>query len=695
MSKLSDNLELRKDFPSTSFEDWKKAAEKDLKGQSYDKSLITKTYEGIDLQPIYTQENIKENPLLENFPGYNNYVRGNKTEGNLKNGWLVSQELPYYSPREYNEALKYDLERGLTAIYFKPDLATLLSKDPETAIDGETGKGGTSAVSLEDLEECFKDIDLTKHPLFVNGGFSAMQIFALFVSYFRKSGTDMKKLNAAFLSDPFVFAMRTGVTPYDLETAFDEMYNVTKWTADNKLNIKTIGVCGYEYVNAGGSAVQELGYAMASAIDYINQMIKRGLTIDEAAPRFFFTFGISTNYFMEVAKLRAARIVWSNIIDAYKGKEDSKKMFIHSKTSFYNQAKNDIYVNLLRTTTEAFSAVAGGADSIYTSPFDETVGIPDEFSRRLARNTQIVLREESHFNSVIDPAGGSYYVETITAEIAQKAWEIVKSVEAEGGMLNAVTKGIPQAEIEKTAAAKEKDYAKRKKVIVGNNMYANMKEERIAERENGLEDAKNERTEKFKNRKQREVNLKEVNVDFLIDNFLEGSTIGETGKALKRKPAESNIKTLRVKRASEIFEELREYSYSYKDKNGYFPKIFLATMGPLKQHKARADFSRGFFEVGGFDVIYEKGFESNEDAVNAAVKSGAGIVVVCSTDDTYPEIVPVLVKELKDKIKGVRVILAGYPKDMVEAYKQSGVDEFIFMGADVYEVNKKLLKELI
>ena len=181
----------------------------------------------------------------------------------------------------------------------------------------------------------------------------------------------------------------------------------------------------------------------------------------------------------------------------------------------------------------------------------------------------------------------------------------------------------------------------------------------------------------------------------MVDNFLEGSTIGETGKALKRKPAESNIKALKVKRASEIFEELREYSYSYKDKKGYFPKIFLAAMGPLKQHKARADFARGFFEVGGFDVIYEKGFESNEDAVNAAVKSGAEIVVVCSTDDTYPEIVPVLVKELKERIKGVKVILAGYPKDMVEAYKNNGVDEFIFMGADVYEVNKKLLKELI
>ncbi len=695
MSKLSDNLELRKDFPSTSFEDWKKAVEKDLKGQSYDKSLITKTYEGIDLQPIYTQDNIKDNPLIDNFPGYNNYVRGNKTEGNLKNGWMVSQELPYFNPKEYNEALKFDLERGLTTINFRPDLASLLSKDSDAANNDEFGKGGTSAATLEDIEACFKDIDLTKYPLFVNGGFSALSIFSLFISYFKKSGIDVKKLNAAFLSDPFVFSMRTGVTPYELETAFDEIYNVSKWTVDNKLNIKTIGVCGYEYVNAGSSSVQELGYAMASAIEYINQMLKRGLTIDEAAPKFFFTFGIGTNYFMEVAKLRAARIIWSNIIDAYKGNEESKKIFIHSKTSFYNQAKNDIYVNVLRITTEAFAAIAGGADSIYTSPFDETIGLPDEFSRRLARNAQIILREESHLNAVIDPAGGSYYVETLTTELAQKAWELVKTIEADGGMLNAVIKAIPQTEIDKVAKAKEKDYAKRKKVIVGNNMYANMKEEKTSAKENGIDGFRKERIEKFKNQKHEKVSLKENTINSMVENFMKGATLGDAGKALDRKPATVNIKPLKVKRASEIFEELRDYSFSYKDKHGYYPKIFLATMGPLKQHKARADFSRGFFEVGGFDVIYEKGFDTNEDAVNAAIMSKAGIVVICSTDDTYPEIVPVFVKELKARIKNVRVILAGYPKDMVETYKQNGVDDFIYMGADVYEVNKKLIEGVI
>ncbi len=694
MSKLSDKLDLNKDFPGTSFEEWKKVAEKDLKGLPYDKSLITKTYEGIDLQPIYSKENTENNPLLENFPGFSNFVRGSKHEGNLQNGWLISQELPYFNPEEYNEAIKYDLERGLNSIYFRPDLAALLSKNPDEADNNEFGKGGTSIASLSDLETCFRDVVLTKQPLFVNGGFSALPVFTMFLAYFRKHNIDIKNLQGAFLSDPYVFAMRTGITPFQFKTAFDEISTLTKWNVENKTSLKTIGVCGYEYVNAGASAVQELGYAMASAVEYINQMLERGFEIDDIAPRFFFTFGISTNYFTEIAKLRAARLIWSNIINAYGGNDKSKRIFIHAKTSFYNQTRNDIYVNLLRTTTGAFSAIVGGADSIYTSPFDETIGLPDEFSRRLARNAQIILNEESHLNAVIDPAGGSYYVESLTEELAKKAWDIVKSVESSGGMMNAVVNGITQKEIANIAAAKQKDYAKRKKVIVGNNMYANIKEEPLAAKDNNLPVFAKTRITEFSKRKKQNVSLKGISVESLTEAFSNDASIADVAESLKRKPYDKNITPLSTKRASEIFEELRDISFRYKEKNGFLPKIFLAAMGPLKQHKARADFARGFFEVGGFDVIYKKGFTSNEEAVNSALESNSEIVVICSTDDTYPEIVPELVKELKAKIKNVKVNLAGYPKDMVETYRQNGIDDFIFLGADVYELNKKLLTEL-
>jgi methylmalonyl-CoA mutase len=708
MSKLSDKLDLKKDFPYTSFDEWKKVAEKDLKGLPFDKKLITKTYEGIDLQPIYTNEDLSNNPLVDSFPGFHNHVRGNKSKGNVENSWLVSQELPYYSPADYNAALKFDLPRGLSIINFKLDKATLLSKDPDTASENEIGFGGTSVSTYEDIEACFRNVDITKYPILVNGGYSALPVFSLFISYFKKTGINLKKINATFLSDPFVYSLASGTTPFDVDAAFDEIYKMTKWSIDNKANIKTIGICGYEYVNAGASAVQELAYVMSSAIEYINQMIKRGLTIDEIAPRIHFTFGITTFYFMEVAKLRAARILWSNIIDAFKGKEESKDIFIHSKTSVYNQTQNDIYVNMLRTTTEAFSAVVGGADSIYTSPFDETIGLPDEFSRRLARNTQIVLREESHVNNVIDPAGGSYYVETLTSDVAIKSWELLKSIETNGGMFEALKTSVPQDEIEKLFASKHKDYAKRKNVLVGNNMYANIKEDKVTPKENDLKEFELSRKEYIKNFRvmgEDKVHnkvmglLQEISsnpdnlIDLTIDAFTNGATIGEVGKSLQRKASDFQFKPLNLKRASEIFEELRDISFSYKDKNGYLPKIFLASFGPLKQHKPRADFARGFFEVGGFDVIYRKGFDTIEEAVKESVKSEAKIFVICSTDDTYPELVPAYIKDLKSKLKDVKIILAGYPKEQIDEHKKSGVDDFIFLGADVYEINKMLLNE--
>ena len=531
-------------------------------------------------------------------------------------------------------------------------------------------------------------------------------MFSLFISYFKKTGINLKKINATFLSDPFVYALASGSTPFDVDSAFEEIYKITKWSVDNKTGIKTIGICGYEYVNAGASAVQELAFAMSSAIEYINQMMKRGLTIDEVAPRIHFTFGISTFYFMEVAKLRAARILWSNIIDAYKGKEESKEIFIHSKTSVYNQTQNDIYVNLLRATTEAFSAVVGGADSIYTSPFDETTGLPDEFSRRLARNTQIILREESHLNNVIDPAGGSYYVETLTSDVAAKSWELLKTIESNGGMLNALKESIPQNEIEKVHSFRKKDYAKRKNVIVGNNMYANIKEDKVAHKESDLKDFSAARKEYIKNfrvtgedklhnkvmKLLQDISSNPDNlVDVTVEAFANGATIGEVGKSLQRKESDFQFKPLKIKRASEIFEELRDISFNYKDKNGFLPKIFLASFGPLKQHKPRVDFTRGFFEVGGFDVIYKKGFDSIDEAVNESDKSEAKIFVICSTDDTYPELVPAYINGIREKIKDAKIILAGYPKEQVDEHRKNGVDDFIFLGADVYEINKMLL----
>jgi methylmalonyl-CoA mutase len=358
----------------------------------------------------------------------------------------------------------------------------------------------------------------------------------------------------------------------------------------------------------------------------------------------------------------------------------------------------DPYVNMLRTTTEAFSAVVGGVDSLQTNPFDETFGPPNEFSRRIARNTQIILDEEAHLDQLIDPAGGSYYVEKLTHDIAEKAWALFQEIEKRGGMLNALMEGYPQEEIETVTAKRKKDLAKRKNVMVGTNTFANVKEEketktpdyaairktRVQQLKTYREAAANETINEALSR------LSVSPVEASIEALSAGASIGDVFAAFSTGDS-PQVNPLHTYRAAEMFEELRDAVAGYEAKTGAKPKLFLATMGPLAQHKARADFSKGFFETGGFDVIYPKGFETTEAAVEAAVESQALAVVICSTDPTFPELVPPLVKGLIEKNPDITVVLAGYPKDQVDAHKQAGVGEFIFLGADAHHILSNIL----
>lgn len=705
MNKLSDKFDLQNDFPETPYEEWKKTAEKDLKGVPFEKKLITKTYEGIDLQPIYTKEDLKNIKFLDNKPGFENYVRGTKYSGHTGSCWEIKQNLPYPFAEDFNEALRNDIERGQNSISLSLDYAAKSGLDPDFAKAGEVGREGVSICNLDDLCNALLDVDLKKLPIYINAGFGGYHSMLLLASYLKKQGIDKIFIKGGFEIDPLGYAVTYGELPIEIEKVFNCVSEVTKWTDKNIPGFKTLNINSLPYHNAGASAVQELAFSLATAVEYINQLLDKGHSINNIGNKIAFTFGLGSFYFMEIAKLRAARLLWSKIIKEYNGNEESQKMFIHAKTSYHNQTLYDPYVNMLRTTTETFSAIVGGANSITSNPFDEAFGLPDEFSRRIARNTQIVLKEESHLDTLIDPAGGSYYIEKLTEDVACKTWDLFIEIQNKGGMLKALLEGFPQSEIEKTDADRKKDLTKRKSVLVGTNMYANIKEEKLEFKTPDYKDIYEKRCEqvkKFRSSKNTDdvINkIKEVKsekpeelIETCIDAILQGATIGTISKALKsgeEKPV--SIKQVNIHRASEIFEELRDKALEYKNKNGFAPKIFLATMGPVSRHKARADFSRGFFEVAGFDVIYKKGYETTDEAIAEAVNSKAKNITICSTDDTYPELVPILAKELKEKIKGVKIILAGYPKEFVEKFKQDGVDEFIYLGADVYQINKKLL----
>ncbi len=710
--KLGDKPDLKTDFAIPTFEDWKKQVEKDLKGESFDKKLITKTYEEINLQPIYTSNDIKDLPQIDNFPGFQNYLRGNSASGFIGREWEIAQEYNQALPEDLNENLRSDLNRGLNSINIVLDHPTMLGLDADQSNAGEVGKEGLSISGVRKMQVLFKDIDLTNQPINISCGFSALPITLLFTAYAHETRTTLMNIKGSITSDPYDYLLAKGDLPNSLKQIFNEIKLSTELMIKSNSPLKTIGVSGLNFNNTGANAVQELAFTLATAVEYLNEIISRGLKADDVAKRIKFTFGIGSFYFMEVSKLRAARLLWSKILEAYEVNSENRKMFIHGKTSQFNQTYFDPFVNSLRTTTEAFSAIVGGVDSLQTNAYDEMFNESDDFSRRLARNTQIILKEESHLDQVIDPAGGSFFVEKLTDDIANAAWKLFQSIEENGGMLKAIQSGYILEEINKVAEAKKKDFAKRKSVLVGTNMYANPKEEMMEIKKKDYEAIYKKRVEyiqKYRitgeDKKHQSILAKLQKIadtktydliDDAIEAFLEGASLGEVSKSI-RSSAETGIKVspLNKFRLVEIFEDLRIASENYKKQTGSKPKVFLATMGPLKQFKARADFSRAFFEVGGFEIVYPNGFATTDEAVKSAVESKAQAVVICSTDDTYPELVPPIVNGIKEKSKDITIILAGYPKDQIEEHKKSGVDDFIYLGADAHQILSSLLKRII
>ncbi len=709
--KLGDKPDLKKDFPVPSFNDWKQQVEKDLKGESFDKKLITKTYEEINLQPLYTSNDIKDLPQINNFPGFENLLRGNSASGFNGRDWEIAQEYNQALPEDLNEVLKYDMQRGLNSINIVLDHPTMLGLDADQAKAEQVGRNGLSISGVKKMHMLFKDIDIREIPINVTCGFSALPFTILFSSYVQEIRRSLMNIKGSIISDPYDYLVTYGRLPIHLNQVFDEIKLATELIITSNSPIKTIGVSGFSYHNSGASAVQELAFSLATGVEYLQKISSKGLKINEVAKRIKFTFGVGSFYFMEVAKLRAARMLWSKILAAFNVNEENRKIFIHAKTSKLNQTYFDPYVNTLRTTTEAFSAIVGGVDSIHTNHFDESFNPADDFSRRLARNTQIILKEESHLDQVIDPAGGSYFVEKLTDEIATAAWELFQKIDDDGGMLNAIKSGFVQNEIARVAEQKKKDFAKRKTILVGTNMYANPKEEAPELKVIDYDSIYQQRvdyTKKYKmfselgDRQEILHRLEALSdtsnfelIDIAIEAILDGSTLGEIAKSI-RATAEKGISVEPLKqfRISEMFEELRIASENFMKKTGNKPKVFLATMGSLKQFKGRADFSRAFFEVGGFEIVYPNGFATTDEAVKSAIDSKAQAVVICSTDDTYPELVPPIVKGIKEKSKDVSVILAGYPKDQIEEHKKSGVDDFIYLGADAYLVLRTLLKKI-
>lgn len=589
-------------FPKVTLEEWTAQAEKAIKGKPVAK-LNSLTYEGITRKPIYTEVDLEGISPVD------------------KNGsadWTVSQQLyPGTSLEEMNNQLLQELQKGLQAIHFlvKPSVN---SKELEIT-------------SLEALETLLKDVPVEQVPLQVYTGSSA----SAFMNLLKDSSIDMTNLHGIIGADPIGELVTAGSLSQPLEQLFDEMKTNMEWKQQSSSSLKTIWIQAAPYHNGGASSVEELAATMATAVTYLNALKERGVTIQEAASELAFSFPVGSDFFMEVSKLRAARLLWANIVEAFGGDEEAQKMTLHATTSVFTKSNLDPYVNILRTTTEAFSAAIGGAESINIDSYQQGA---DVFSRRIARNTHYILKEESFLSKVVDPAAGSYYVEKLTHQLAEEAWKLFQEIEGLGGIVEAIQTGFLQEKIKQVRDKRLKDVESRKKVLIGTNMYANLAEQ--------------------------------------LPNRVQANIAVST---------ENEVEPITPLKLSQPFETLRYQAKEYAEKTGAKPGITLINLGSLASHKPRTDFAAGFFHVGGLSTLSSPSFSSIEELeawlLNA---TKTDFVCICGSDDTYETMLDDVVSLLQNH--PVKILLAGLPDaGRQDTLKQLGVTDFIHMKSNCYE----------
>lgn len=694
------------EFPPTSYEEWREAAIAALKGAPFEKSMFTQTYEGITLEPLYTMEHVEDIVSAKAFPGECDMLRGVTASGYVSHPWKIAQPCDFHTPAEGNKLIRHELEKGTTSITLCIDEAAQCgSGSKDSAING----GGLPIETLGDVKTLFEDADLKKYELNVCAGASSALLVAYISEAAKQLGFPLSDLHGCIGSDPIGSYLELGTLPCELDQIFDETAHAIYHAKRHSPKLRTVFLRGDVYHNGGANAVQEVAYVMASAIEMIHAMQVRHLDAEDFAHHVRFSFSLGSNFFMEIAKIRAARVVWAKIMDAFGGSESAKKANIFGRTSFFTKTVYDPYANMLRNSSEAFSAVVGGVEGLTVGCFDEAVRPGDEFSRRVARNAQIMLQEEYGLLQPVDPAGGSWYLESLTDTLAGKVWEAIQEIQASGGMIACVKEGHVQSSINDVLKQRFKKLASRSDRAVGTNMYPNTTEQPLSANAAGCACERGERIQTLKtfceNRDREKLRLA---LDDIDGKSLEGGELirliaeaGNAGAALEEirrtldgdTPGEPEITPIHAHRWTEQYEEMRHRTETYRDRTGDNVRIFLANMGPIPQHKARADFITGFMEVGNFQVLKNDGYPTVETCAQAAAESGGDIAVICSTDATYPELVPPLAKRIREKKPSMKVFLAGAPaEEFKQSYLDAGVDEFISVRSNCLEVLTSLQK---
>ncbi|MEG1762997.1 MAG: methylmalonyl-CoA mutase family protein, partial [Bacteroidales bacterium] len=563
-------------------------------------------------------EDLNNLNYLQTLPGEFPFVRGNHKEANA---WEIRQNVKEQDVKIANATALDALAKGAQSV-------GLCTKKVE---------------KLSDLETLLKGVDLTKVGIHFTCSHSYALLLDLFMQFLHKNNIDATKVYGSIDFDPFHYALKHGNYYESLASNTAELKTIFEKYAKALPQFRLININAQMLHNAGATATQELGYGLAWANEYLYLLNNAGFAIEDITPRMSINLAAGSNYFMEIAKIRACRLLWATIVTQYAAdKKEAARIFIHSTSSTWNKTLYDPFVNMLRTTTETMSSAIGGADSISVLPFDSTFQASDEFSDRIARNQQIILKEESFMDKIADPAAGSYYIENLTESIAQYAWSNFKTIEEMNGFAKAYEAGFIQDQVQASANQRDMDMATRKIFVLGTNQYPNLNET-------------------------------------VMDK------IHLQKEACTCKTQAHPYKSICVYRGTEAIEALRLETEAFVAKGGVKPKIFLLTYGNLAMRKARAGFATNFYGCAGYEIIDNEGFESVDQGAQVALDAKANIVVLCSSDDEYADLVPQACALLKGKCT---LVVAGYPKEQLETYKALGIEDFIHVKSNLLEVLK-------
>ena len=696
---------------------WQDKATDELKGESLD-DLTWKTLEGIDIKPLYTADDLENIAHLDSLPGFAPYIRGPRATMYAKRPWTVRQYSGFSTAEESNKFYRDNIAAGQTGLSVAFDLATHRGYDSDhPRVTGDVGKAGVAIDSVEDMKLLFDKIPLDKMSVSMTMNGAVIPIMAMYIVAAEEQGVDQELLKGTLQNDILKEFMVRNTYIYPPNQSMRIVADIIAYSSKHLPAFNSVSISGYHMLEAGATCTQELAYTLADGLEYVRAAINKGLDVDAFAPRLSFFFGIGMNFFMEIAKLRAARLLWSELIEKEFQPKNPKSLMLrtHCQTSGVSLTSQDPYNNIMRTTIEAMAAVLGGTQSLHTNSFDEALALPTPFSAQIARNTQLVLREETGITKVIDPMAGSYYLESLTNSLVNEARKLVEEAEELGGMTKAVQAGVPKLRIEESAAIRQAKIEKKEEIIVGVNKYESDDKTKVDILSIDNEDVRNKQLEKLKTLKssRNEADCLEtlkVMEDAANDNtanLLEvainaaraRATVGEISMAMEKVFGRHQAVSQSISgvyrseyEGDENFMNIEKKVLEFEKENGRRPRILVVKLGQDGHDRGAKVIATAFADMG-FDVDVGPLFQTPEEAAKQAIENDVHIVGVSTQAAGHKTLVPMLIDALsKENSDNILVVCGGIiPEQDIPELESIGVGAIFGPGTNINNAAIKVL----